>query len=291
MPPRGKGWRQSLGIASVEAPADDGGRSHVSAYLAETYKDRTLNSRLVAQAAHAAVSDDPSAGSSTQRLARCRVTQTRRTNAGERPDNRNTSRGVTRAMRATRTVVLPEPYEFDCPLWDEINCEPITEKVSMLLPHELSETQIEQGHEHEWVSCDDSQSEFRDDIVSWSERTSFSLDGMHVAGGALWGDAAPYTLRDSIYLLIMTILTGVHRVYWWIACIPKRRICQCGCYGRCTFDRLFEVLAWSHRCFLTKRYPSKMHNLDEFPHWVPSLEKQKQIDPCEFCFDPEVWGL
>ena len=205
MPARGTGLRQRLGVPGAE-PSNARERSHTAGFLAETYRSRILNSRLVAAAANASVLDNPTAASSTRRLARCHVTKKRKTNSGERPDNRNASRGVSRAMRASSSARLPEPYEFDCPLWDDINCCAVVEKVAILLPHELIDSQIEPGEEEEWCSLNDSQGEFHDDISAWSARTGVSLDGQNVAGGALWGDAAPYSLKDSIYLLILTIL-------------------------------------------------------------------------------------
>ena len=42
----------------------------------------------------------------------------------------------------------------------------------------------------------------------------------------------------------------------WVASYTKRVECQCGCRGRHTLERVFEVVAWSLGCLLSGEHPS-----------------------------------
>ena len=53
---------------------------------------------------------------------------------------------------------------------------------------------------------------------------------------SIWGDGAKYGTRDTLNLLSMQYLSGVHRTRHWIVAFSKRAQCQCGCKGKCTFS-------------------------------------------------------
>ena len=129
----------------------------------------------------------------------------------------------------------------------------------MILPHDLLFT-LAEDQVADYCSYGPSQQGVLGDLQDWGYQCDVNLnDGIHTAALALWGDAAPYATRDSIYLLVLTILSGQHREYYWLSCITKRRICACGCQGRHTFDRLFMVLSWSFRACLAARHPCCDH--------------------------------
>ena len=44
----------------------------------------------------------------------------------------------------------------------------------------------------------------------------------------------------------------------------KRRLCDCGCFGRHTLDTAFQVLACSFRALLSVRYPRHDHKGELF---------------------------
>ena len=119
---------------------------------------------------------------------------------------------------------------------------------------------IPEGKEEEYCSFGAGQAGFEEDLEGWCTRTRCDMSEDFVAPCALWGDVAPYASRDSVFTLVLTILSGVHRVYWKLCCLTKRSICDCGCKGRHSFDRLFSVLAWSFRACLAGEHPAVDHD-------------------------------
>ena len=96
--------------------------------------------------------------------------------------------------------------------------------------------------------------------------------GKPTACSGLWGDAAPYTLRDSLYLLIFTMLSGIRREYFWIFAVTKRSCCACGCQARHTFEAVFRVIVWSLVARMAGVHPYRDHNN------VPWPEGSKRAD-------------
>ena len=84
------------------------------------------------------------------------------------------------------------------------------------------------------------------------------------AAFGLWGDAGQFTKKHNLFLLHFTMLTGIFRERFAIAGFSKHLLCQCGCFGRCTFDFVFSVIAWSYEALLIGRFPRKDHNGLEF---------------------------
>ena len=82
---------------------------------------------------------------------------------------------------------------------------------------------------------------------------------------SLWGDSATFNNRDSLHLLTFTVLSGWCRRRFWICGFNKRLLCQCGCYGRCTYDGIWLVIAWMFRALLAKRHPTRDHLDRPFP--------------------------
>ena len=132
---------------------------------------------------------------------------------------------------------------------------------------------IPAGLESEYCSYTDAQSGFHADLLSWCDRVSVDPSAHQYVAFGLWGDAAPYTNKDSLYLLVGSILSGEHRDRWWLSAIAKRRICNCGCKGRHTFERLFEVLVWQFKCLLRGKHPSVTH--DNKPFEFGSARRKK----------------
>ena len=173
--------------------------------------------------------------------------------------HRHCSRSIQRSMAKQSNMVI-EPYLFSCPLWDAASERPVESDVAMLLPHDLFDSMIPEGKEEEYCSFGAGQAGFEEDLEGWCTRTRCDMSEDFVAPCALWGDVAPYASRDSIFILVLTILSGVHRVYWKLCCLTKRSICDCGCKGRHSFDRLFSVLAWSFRACLAGEHPAVDHD-------------------------------
>ena len=79
-------------------------------------------------------------------------------------------------------------------------------------------------------------------LRDFGQRLSIDVVSTPTACVALWGDSAPYVKKDSLYLLLVTCISGAVRKRYWACALPKRRLCRCGCFGRCTFDALLPVL-------------------------------------------------
>ena len=66
-------------------------------------------------------------------------------------------------------------------------------------------------------------------------------------------------------VLHFVVLTGIFRERFPMVAFTKKQICDCGCLGRCTFDWIFKIIAWSFEALLAKKFPAKDHNGDPFP--------------------------
>ena len=237
MPASGRGYRQQLGVA----PPPPGARSPsvFATHLAALYRDGKLYAQEVAQTAAAGIAGQTRPEADVRRIAGVTASSTRkrrRTGDEVRPDTRHASRGLQRALAAGSN--LPQPYMVNVKLWDAVRDECVEEAVAMLLPHELLDC-IPDSQVAEFCDFDSSQEGLRHDFELWSRRVNCDVGARRFAVCGLWGDAAPYSQRDSLYLLVLTVLSGRQRVYWWLVALAKRRICQCGCQGRHTFEDIF----------------------------------------------------
>ena len=85
-----------------------------------------------------------------------------------------------------------------------------------------------------------------------------------VAGFGVWGDSAPYSHRDSLYLVLVNVKTGIFHERFVFAAWSKRSTCDCGCKGRCTFDSVWAILCYSMQIELAGEWPSKRHDNTSF---------------------------
>ena len=247
------GVRQRLGILrDLQAKKE---RTPIGAYLVEAYQGGSLTARELRDGAQAASS---SGGDLTALVSRS-MNKTRTRKGRTKPDTRSDARVVHTVLR--KRSLLPKPYAAPVPLWDaENNCQVIRD-IHVYPPHETLDALVRPGEEDDWASFDDSQQCFKADLSNWGDRVKLGVDAMVGRWLCLsfWGDAAPYTKRDSICLLTYRVLNGQHRRRVWVAALSKRQLCDCGCYGRCTFDALFDVMAWSMTCLLLAKWPEKDH--------------------------------
>ena len=125
----------------------------------------------------------------------------------------------------------------------------------MLPIHETLDA-VAQGSEEQFCSMGANQQGFQEDLQQWSSRVGIPLVGFWAALG-LWGDSAPHTKFDSLYLMTYTCLSGLFRKRIWVAAFNKRRLCRCGCYGRHTYEPILENIAWSCRSLASGLWPSR----------------------------------
>ena len=181
----------------------------------------------------------------------------------------NSSRDLQRALLPS--CHLTEPYKAMIPTWDTSSSSQIMKRFAFYLPHELMECIIPVGEEASTCTITDPSFEgFNKQMAAWGERVGLAAQDLEGhAPIALWGDSAPHTKRDSLFLLTWTFLNGKDRRRYWITCFQKSKLCACGCKGRCTFDAIWDVIAWSMRSCLAKRWPAVDHTGVPFasPTW------------------------
>ena len=82
--------------------------------------------------------------------------------------------------------------------------------------------------------------------------------GAAVAAYALFVDAVPYTLTDSIIGFWLVCLVTSRR--YLIAVLRKRCTCKCGCRGWCSFYVIWYVIRWSLGILARGVYPTHRHD-------------------------------
>jgi hypothetical protein len=176
-----------------------------------------------------------------------------------RVDSRNTSRNLLRALakQQRKGPRLMAPYMAMVPLWDNVEERSVSKQVACLPIHETLDCLVNDGEQDSWCALDASQHGLQNDLNEWASRVDMSdATSKPIAAIKIWGDSAPLNARNSLYLLTWSVLSGVCHTPFWFVAITKTMVCQCGCFGRCTFQKLFSILAWSFRALLAGEYPA-----------------------------------
>ena len=100
-------------------------------------------------------------------------------------------------------------------------------------------------------------------VSQWGSRLGLS-DTKNVLSVGIWGDSATYHTRDAVVVFLINVISSADRTRFWTCSMAKRSLCACGCQGRCTFDAIYKVLAWSFECLVTQRFPSHRHDMVPF---------------------------
>ena len=67
-----------------------------------------------------------------------------------------------------------------------------------ILPiHETLDALVASGAQHDWCSCNADQQGFKDSMAERANKLDLEMKGWW-CGLAIWGDAAPYSKKDSI---------------------------------------------------------------------------------------------
>ena len=93
----------------------------------------------------------------------------------------------------------------------------------------------------------------------WCSRVGQTGRELQTAIVGLWGDTAPVSSHLSLFVLLYNVISGVHNIRLVFAAWPKELMCNCGCFGRCTFDAAVRVFAWSMEQWLLPMYPAHRH--------------------------------
>ena len=248
MPLRG-GIRQRLGLGA-RAPE----RSRMGEFLVRKYGAGKLTAHEFAEGAHAA-------GSAAGDLVALRMPSLhrKRVRGGKlKPDTRWAARNASRILK--KKSRLNSPLIVDLPQWDHQAGRKCMRGTAIFPIHETLDALVAPGEENDWTTFDSTQEQFKVWLDQWAARTGVELNGTSPwMCLSLWGDSAPYSKNDSLYLLTYRLLNGRHRERIWITALSARNLCACGCGGRHTIDGVFEVVAWSMRALLLGRWPEEDH--------------------------------
>jgi len=140
--------------------------------------------------------------------------------SGDNPGN--VSRDLLRLME--KKTKMPRLYMFKCPSWDATGNRPKEAWLAMLLPHEMLHVMVGDSDLSDWVGFDAAH-----DVQSLNLHLRKWCDAVQATGGtddiisiAMWGDAAPYNTRDSLYLFLWSTLSGtMSRSRFWATAFPK----------------------------------------------------------------------
>lgn len=260
MPAPGRGFRQRMGLmAKAELKATSKGQSKggLGEHLVRLHVKGKLSSHEVTQVAASAAS---SSGAATEefvaRIAKAATKGKTRVRRGKpSTDTHNVSRGLIRVVN--RAALLHPPLLVDVPLWDASANRQVTGRVAIAPPHETLDALVVPGDTDRWLSYSEEQLGFKARVDALKSRCRVHPPDAPLAAIGLWGDGAPVFHRKSVMLLTFTILSGTVRQRFWVAAVGKEKLCQCGCFGRHTFDKIFEVLAWSFEALLVGKWPSR----------------------------------
>ena len=175
-------------------------------------------------------------------------------NAGPK-GTKHVSRNIVRGM--LHECKSPELYSTSITLWDVEKEEKVEEQCHFLIPYETIDYEIDKagGNIEDFCSLPPG-SPWHAQKRTWMKDNGVEGDGSDIAIIGIWGDAAPYNTRDSLYMLLFSVISGVNHARNWTACFTKRTTCQCGCFGRCTFASLWRFWSWVATSWMAQVLPT-----------------------------------
>lgn len=173
----------------------------------------------------------------------------------------NAHRDLERMLLGRTNSKLPPIYEANIPLWDASRQQSENSKLPFNLIHEWAD-RMSIDNLDKWV---EHTPEVGRELDEWRGRVGCTQEGPPIAAFSIWGDTAPFhTGIDSVLLLLWSCLCPALIKRWWITMLPKSLICQCGCAGRHTLDKIWKVVEWSLRALQVGEFPKKDHENNDF---------------------------
>lgn len=257
------GIRQKLHIVKPKKATTKPQTSPLADRLVDMYRKGKVSARDVGDTSASASSSFQGAPVPTDlaKLAKAQASTT----TSSKHQSRNSSRSLMRAHTATTDIVLPPPYIAKTPLWSATQNRSEEQDLAYMPIHEVLEHLAQEDDLDKWTSCSPQQKGFESDLHHWGGRMGVPTRAGHWAIVGLWGDSAPSTKNDSLFLLSFQVLSGIVKQRFWITVFNKTKVCKCGCMGRHTFDMVFQVIAWSIRALIAGVYPKTDHLDHEFP--------------------------
>ena len=127
--------------------------------------------------------------------------------AGNTGKNKNTSQDIMRQCLKHSTA--PMPYGTDVTMWDlDQNCK-IKQEMYFMVGYETMDNKIGPTGDiskYTGISKDNPYYNVRQE---WLHRKNFTGDPNSVIGVGIWGDAAKFYNRDSVYLILFNCISGL----------------------------------------------------------------------------------
>ena len=245
------GIRQKLALDTPDRKLSNAGE-----YLSTLYSTGRLTANEVASGAAAVTRDIDEPPAHITQLASAASSKTRPKRAGgERDDTRNCARDLTRTIKRYRATKPVDVVMIPVPQWNAQKGMSEPRNMAFCLPHLLLDS-IPEGDEHDYCNFPAEKQTVKSDLTHWCARMGVDANtGPPIAACGLWGDGADFTTRDSLNLLILTVLSSRISVRWWVCAFAKSSVCRCGCLGRHTFDCIFKIIGWSFGALLTALHP------------------------------------
>ena len=155
------------------------GADSAGGWLKRLYCKARLSAGELAEGSKAHLS---SGGKETRRLSRLARNAPKlrvQADGSTKADDRNCSRGVTRALK--KETALPPPLLVGIPLWHQGKNKQVVEPVAFQPIHEVLDALVVPGQEGDWLSCNSAQEDFQRRVKDWGKRVSVD-DIRSVAG-------------------------------------------------------------------------------------------------------------
>ena len=138
---------------------------------------------------------------------------------------------------------LPELYVAKAPMWDHRLKKPVEGLLHFILPFEILANKVDENNVASFAAIPAGQEVLQKTLLGWCQRTQSVFDDRLLSLG-VWGDSAPFLRRDSVYLMLWNLLSGSDHKRYWFTTFTKRTTCSCGCFGRHTFEVVWQVMKW-----------------------------------------------
>ena len=215
----------------------------ITGVIKKHFKKGTFTAADVQEAAEATIRRTGSADPSLQSWFRAGAGGNRR---------KNICRDIKRSMmRNSSFKGAPPLYGTHGIFWDEDKGEQIRDEMYLQAPHEYIDHLLNTKPIEELIAKPSASTECTEvdrRMHAWAR--SQNIDPQEpILGFGIWADSAPHTKKDSVYLILIQIITGIYASRMWCTAWAKRAMCACGCNGLHTYERIMEVLTWSaHAC-------------------------------------------
>ena len=170
---------------------------------------------------------------------------------GKHPQN--AARDLMRALLSKTS--MPNTTWFDVPCWNPHAMEKHVYKIPSLLPH-LAAVKLFAGT-----------TQWKTDVVRapqiWEAFAktcqSLGLNPQECLPIGLHGDGVPFTKKQSLEVISWNVLGEPNNDRVPFTGTSKAYCCKCGCQGRCTWDAVMEIFAWSIKALVAGKHPQVDH--------------------------------